>query len=61
MLRISAKTFGLVAVLTAAGAAWAGQDVLGKFEAWDAVSTTEGKNKLCYIASLPKKSAGKYD
>ena len=61
MLRILAKTFGLVAVLTAAGAAWAGQDMLGRFEAWDAVSATEGKDKLCYVAGLPKKSEGDYN
>ena len=61
MLRITAHIFGLVAALTAAGAAAAAQDMLGKFEAWDAVATTEGKAKLCYVAGLPKKSEGKYD
>jgi Invasion associated locus B (IalB) protein len=61
MLRITAHIFGLAAVLTAAGAAAADQEMLGKFEAWDAVATTEGKAKLCYVAGLPKKSEGKYD
>jgi hypothetical protein len=61
MPRFRAILCGLAALLMAAGAAAAGQEMLGKFEAWDAVTTTEGKNKLCYVAGLPKKSDGKYD
>jgi hypothetical protein len=48
-------------LLAAAGAVLAADEVLGKFEAWDAVATTDGKAKYCYVAGLPKKSEGKYD
>ena len=38
-----------------------GRGGAGQFEAWDAIATTEGKAKLCYIAGLPQKTEGKYD
>jgi hypothetical protein len=44
-----------------AGPAGAAEELLGKFHDWDAVATTQGKSKLCYIAGLPQKSEGKYD
>jgi len=34
--------------------------LLGKHQAWDASVRTVGKEKVCYISSLPKKSTGKY-
>jgi len=45
----------------AAGPAGAAEELLGKFHDWDAVATTQGKSKLCYVAGLPQKSEGKYD
>ncbi|HVO17465.1 MAG TPA: invasion associated locus B family protein [Alphaproteobacteria bacterium] len=44
-----------------AGPAGAADEVLGKFGAWDAVATTQGKSKLCYVAGLPQKSEGRID
>lgn len=44
-----------------ASPAGAADEVLGKFDGWDAVATTQGKSKLCYVAGLPQKSEGKYD
>ena len=34
--------------------------MLGKHNAWDASVRNVGKEKVCYISSLPKKSSGKY-
>jgi hypothetical protein len=45
----------------AAGPAGAADEVLGKFGAWDAVATTQGKARLCYVAGLPTKSEGRID
>jgi hypothetical protein len=44
-----------------AGPVGAADEVLGKFGAWDAVATTQGKAKLCYVAGLPQKSEGRVD
>jgi len=51
----------LVLLCLAAGPAGAADEVLGKFGAWDAVATTQGKAKLCYVAGLPQKSEGRVD
>ena len=40
--------------------AGAADEVLGKFESWDAIASTDGKAKLCYVAGLPQKSEGDY-
>jgi hypothetical protein len=52
---------GLALALGVAGSAFAAQEMLGTFKAWDAVTTSDGKSKLCYVAGLPKKSEGKYE
>jgi invasion protein IalB len=36
------------------------QKTLGTFGDWTAVTDGEGKKRLCYIGSAPKKSEGKY-
>ncbi|HEX7007341.1 MAG TPA: invasion associated locus B family protein, partial [Alphaproteobacteria bacterium] len=47
--------------LATAAPAGAADELLGRFHTWDAVATTQGKSKLCYVAGLPTKSEGKYD
>lgn len=51
----------LAAVFTAAspGSATAA-DFLGKFGDWQALARTDGGSKVCYAATLPKKSEGDY-
>ncbi len=51
----------LVLATLAAGAGAAEKKVLGTFGDWDAFETKRGKAKVCYTASLPTKSVGKYD
>lgn len=51
----------LALLCLAAGPAGAADEVLGKFGAWDAVATTQGKSKLCYVAGLPQKTEGRID
>ena len=36
------------------------QKTLGSFGDWTAVADGEGKKRLCYIGSVPKKAEGKY-
>ncbi len=47
-----------------AAAPWAGaaaeEKILGVFNAWEAWASAVGKNKVCFMSSLPRKSAGKY-
>ena len=50
-----------LALILVFSAAQAEDEVLGTFERWDAVATTEGKTKLCYVASLPEKEEGDYE
>jgi len=41
--------------------AWdAHADFLGKFQAWEAHARTDNGTKVCYAASVPSKSEGKY-
>ena len=48
-------------LLAAASPAGAVDELLDRFQAWDAVATTQGKSKVCYVASLPIKSEGDYE
>ena len=36
------------------------QTLISSFENWSAFFDGKGKNKICYIASVPKKETGKY-
>ncbi len=49
-----------LAVLTVLPPAAASADLLGTFEDWEAHSRGSGKDKICYAASVPVKSEGKY-
>ena len=48
------------AILVANHAAAAETKLIAKHADWDASRRTVGKERVCYISSLPKKSAGKY-
>lgn len=48
------------AVFLAGHAAAAESRLISKHADWDASLRTAGKERICYIASLPKKSTGKY-
>jgi invasion protein IalB len=48
------------AFLAANQAAAAETTLISKHADWDASRRTVGKERVCYISSLPKKSAGKY-
>jgi len=49
---------GLFAFMLATSPAYA--EFLGKFEAWEAHARSDGGAKVCYAASVPTKSEGKY-
>lgn len=46
------------ALVAGSGAAHA--DFLGKFQDWEAHARTDGGSKVCYAATVPSKSEGKY-
>lgn len=48
------------AVFLAAVNAAAETRLISKHSDWDATLRTDGKQRVCYISSLPKKSTGKY-
>lgn len=61
MKRAFAAILVAILALGAAASPAPGQDkakVLGNFGDWQALSYKEGKNDVCYVASLPKKSEG---
>jgi invasion protein IalB len=47
-------------VLAQFAATAASADFLGKFQDWEAHARTDGSAKVCYAASVPSKSEGKY-
>lgn len=49
-----------VAVLLFAGSTGARAEFLGKFQDWEAHARNDGGAKVCYAASVPTKSEGKY-
>lgn len=59
LFRIAAALFAGAALLLL----WtpdARADFLGKFQDWEAHARTDGGAKVCYAASVPSKSEGKY-
>jgi invasion protein IalB len=59
-MRPGSITIALCAALLAAGQAAAETKLIAKHADWDATVRTVGKERVCYISSLPKKSTGKY-
>ena len=51
---------GLAALIFASPGVAAETKLIGKFAGWDAAAGGTGKNRTCYISSLPGKSKGKY-
>lgn len=60
-MRPAPTIIAVAAGFLAAGAAVAAQSkLLSKHADWDASIRAIGKERVCYVSSLPKKSAGKY-
>ncbi len=59
LFRLSLNLIGLAAFLVVC-AAPAQADFLGKFQDWEAHERTDNGAKVCYAASVPSKSEGKY-
>jgi len=59
MIRASIA-LALALALLAAAAADAKPRLLDKFDAWDATVDKRGKERICYVSSLPTKSTGRY-
>ena len=51
----------LAALITASPGVTAQTRLIGKFAGWDAAASGAGKDRTCYISSLPSKSKGKYN
>jgi invasion protein IalB len=51
----------LAAAVAPAQAQSADPEILGSYTDWTAYTYTEGGNKVCYMASQPKKAEGNYD
>ncbi len=51
---------GLAALMSASPGVAAETKLIGKFAGWDAAASGAGKDRTCYISSLPGKSSGKY-
>jgi len=61
MKKIWLFSLGLILGFGIMGAAHAGEPrLVGTYGAWDAYVFTENGNKVCYMASRPKKSQGNY-
>jgi len=58
LFRFSLAFFVAASILVPALGAHA--DFLGKFQAWEAHARTDNGTKVCYAASVPTKSEGKY-
>ena len=52
--------FGLITALFAAPSNVRAEQPLGQFGDWEAFTEREGKNLLCYMASIAKKARGNY-
>ena len=50
----------LITLIVSTPAFASSQKLLGTFGDWKAYSYTENKNKVCYMASIPTRSEGKY-
>jgi len=57
----SIPVFFAVAVLSMCAAGTAHAEFLGKFGAWETFVRMDGKVKVCYAATTPTKSEGKYN
>lgn len=60
-LGLLASTLCAAALAAAAPAAAADPEILGSYTDWTAYTFTENGNKVCYMASQPKKAEGNYD
>jgi len=59
-MRPALTTIAAAALLVTGQAGAAETKLISKHTDWDASWRTVGKERVCYISSLPKKSAGKY-
>jgi hypothetical protein len=60
-MRPSLTTITALAAVLAAAHAAAEAKLISKHTDWDASQRTVGKERVCYVSSLPKKSTGKYN
>ena len=59
-MRPSLTIVTAIVTILAAAQATAQSKLISKHADWDASERMVGKERVCYVASLPKKSAGKY-
>jgi len=65
VLRLAALVLAATIVVTvqphgASAASDASKPFIGRFGEWEAFHQGKGRKKVCYVASIPKKSKGKY-
>lgn len=59
-LALAATTLAIVQPHGARAASDSAKPFIGRFGEWEAFHQGSGRNKVCYVASIPTKSKGKY-